>query len=600
MNVSDENNIFSNINPNNTIDLLGDETMLDFSDDAWGLVWDDNIVVKSEMGSEILNPKDIFNSGNIQLATVDCENTKEDCGVHVSGDVNTIFHISQNLESKDFFSTWRKSSIENFDECDDDDDDDEFSSDEDDERKVKSSQEGKSPKKRMRPSKKPNPDAELIAAATDENLRMLNIDPNSKEGKRQRRKIRNRMSAQLHRERKRAYIDTLEEQVRERDHKISQLLNHVRLVTQENEKLRNRLGLAPGDFEVLAKVTEATSNCATTSDSDTDSASLSSLSSIPKKIKGTGFSLLSIVLMIGFTFWGAPSNLISSVQYPLSLSSTGNQDFSPSLFPPTYAGQFHGRLLLSGNQDQEGGDPTKVYPLTPVDTFKATNLASSNQIETNIISGPSKIDLSSVSNSDGIVRVRSREQEGGDPTKVYPLTPVDTFNDAGDSSSSTEGIVQVRPMNSPTLGKIQQGTSLSSADSSIVSSALSSLSCVCSPSLYSSEHTHDFFSGSDLWKYNDRVAQIWPHAGSYRDPFSTANINFDDRLYQGGKSNVSEKDNILEDKNKRKINKNLRSRQVRTNSSDMMVALHSALLTKLPPATTQVVPSRPLSDLTLY
>ena len=65
---------------------------------------------------------------------------------------------------------------------------------------------GTSNAKRKKRSRVPNPDAELILQATEHNLRLLgNIDPNSKEGKKQRRKIRNRMSAQIHRNRKKVH-----------------------------------------------------------------------------------------------------------------------------------------------------------------------------------------------------------------------------------------------------------------------------------------------------------------------------------------------------------------------------------------------------------
>jgi hypothetical protein len=50
---------------------------------------------------------------------------------------------------------------------------------------------GGAKKKRKRTKHKmPNPDACLITAATEENLRKLGIDPNSNEGKKQKRKIR--------------------------------------------------------------------------------------------------------------------------------------------------------------------------------------------------------------------------------------------------------------------------------------------------------------------------------------------------------------------------------------------------------------------------
>ena len=42
--------------------------------------------------------------------------------------------------------------------------------------------------KKKRP-RKPNPDSEMIAQATEQTLLMMDLDPNSKEGKRQRRRI---------------------------------------------------------------------------------------------------------------------------------------------------------------------------------------------------------------------------------------------------------------------------------------------------------------------------------------------------------------------------------------------------------------------------
>mmetsp|Transcript_23907 Transcript_23907/g.35088 ORF Transcript_23907/g.35088 Transcript_23907/m.35088 type:complete len:646 (+) Transcript_23907:121-2058(+) len=89
----------------------------------------------------------------------------------------------------------------------------------------------------------PMTESQLIDEATDENLRQMNIDPDSKEGKKQRRRIRNRMSAQMHRERKRAYIETLEGEVRQRDAMISQLHGQLQRVLKENEMLRYQMGL---------------------------------------------------------------------------------------------------------------------------------------------------------------------------------------------------------------------------------------------------------------------------------------------------------------------------------------------------------------------
>lgn len=67
--------------------------------------------------------------------------------------------------------------------------------------------------------------------------------------KKQQRIIRNRMSAQLHRERKTAYINNLEIQVREKDEVINSLQiennnlrKHISELSEENRILRDRLG----------------------------------------------------------------------------------------------------------------------------------------------------------------------------------------------------------------------------------------------------------------------------------------------------------------------------------------------------------------------
>lgn len=68
-----------------------------------------------------------------------------------------------------------------------------------------------------------------------------------KELKKQRRLIRNRLSAQLHRERKRKLIESLEEQLRERDAEIADLRARERQLTLENAALRRALGGAAAD-----------------------------------------------------------------------------------------------------------------------------------------------------------------------------------------------------------------------------------------------------------------------------------------------------------------------------------------------------------------
>ena len=67
-----------------------------------------------------------------------------------------------------------------------------------------------------------------MGTSCDEKLKALekqlrNLDPTSKEAKKQRRLIRNRMSAQLHRERKKAYVDQLEGELRAREDEIGRL-----------------------------------------------------------------------------------------------------------------------------------------------------------------------------------------------------------------------------------------------------------------------------------------------------------------------------------------------------------------------------------------
>lgn len=91
-----------------------------------------------------------------------------------------------------------------------------------------------STEKKKRP-RKPNPDSELISQATEQTLALMQLDPNSKEGKKQRRRIRNQMSAQLHRERKKQYIEALEDCVRERDVVIDDLKRQLALIAQADQ-----------------------------------------------------------------------------------------------------------------------------------------------------------------------------------------------------------------------------------------------------------------------------------------------------------------------------------------------------------------------------
>lgn len=83
--------------------------------------------------------------------------------------------------------------------------------------------------------------AELVAETTEMTLKKMNIDPESKEGKIQRRKIRNRMSAQIHRERKKAYIEYLEGKVQERDEMITTLQKLLKESQLSNSRLRGEV-----------------------------------------------------------------------------------------------------------------------------------------------------------------------------------------------------------------------------------------------------------------------------------------------------------------------------------------------------------------------
>eukprot|EP00596_Hydrurales_sp_CCMP1899_P005279 CAMPEP_0119034942 /NCGR_PEP_ID=MMETSP1177-20130426/1951_1 /TAXON_ID=2985 /ORGANISM="Ochromonas sp, Strain CCMP1899" /LENGTH=697 /DNA_ID=CAMNT_0006992781 /DNA_START=93 /DNA_END=2183 /DNA_ORIENTATION=+ len=176
---------------------------------------------------------------------------------------------------------------------------------------------GGSKKKRKRVKiKQPNPDADVIASATGDNLKKLGIDPNSNEGKKQMRKIRNRLSAQFHRERKKGYITYLENLVRERDAKLSLASTHMQQVIQENEKLLMHIEIESkhSDIEDFSSIATAAGH----TDSDTGDDSDTILSSPPNSpmssfSTGTHFSgsrigstisLFSAIVMISLTMFG--------------------------------------------------------------------------------------------------------------------------------------------------------------------------------------------------------------------------------------------------------------------------------------------------------
>ncbi|CAK4082746.1 unnamed protein product [Aphanomyces euteiches] len=67
---------------------------------------------------------------------------------------------------------------------------------------------------------------------------LLSLDPDSKEAKKKRRLIRNRMSAQLHRERKKAYVVQLEEQLQAKDDEMQALKAQLEALKAENLRLK--------------------------------------------------------------------------------------------------------------------------------------------------------------------------------------------------------------------------------------------------------------------------------------------------------------------------------------------------------------------------
>ena len=192
-------------------------------------------------------------------------------------------------------------------------------------------------KKRKRTNQKqPTADADLIASATEENLRKLGIDPNSNEGKKQRRKIRNRLSAQLHRERKKGYISYLEGLVNERDARLAAVSIRMKGLYRENMKLRSKLGYRRSkgmDLDYSSTATAGHTDSDTGEDSDTVSVSSNEAATLMPNISSRGItigtrfkgskigstvSLFSAVLMISITLFGPniqnvnPSNEVTA------------------------------------------------------------------------------------------------------------------------------------------------------------------------------------------------------------------------------------------------------------------------------------------------
>lgn len=207
------------------------------------------------------------------------------------------------------------------------------------------------PNKKRRRQRPPNPDADLIAEATEANMKLYDIDPNTKEGRKQKRQIRNRLSAQIHRDRKKEYIESLERRVAEREAMIKDMETKMDILIQENNMLRNEIvQLQPHrTFGPSHSHPRCYSASSTTSESDDDSVS--------SRWSGEGtrksIPLLSLVFLLGFVFFGIPLDDLST--------SLPHSVVSPS--PPTvWSEKHHGRVLLD-DPDHFNGQLTPYYML---------------------------------------------------------------------------------------------------------------------------------------------------------------------------------------------------------------------------------------------
>jgi len=115
----------------------------------------------------------------------------------------------------------------------------------------------KQSRKRARTQRTSNPSATVIKQAMEEGLQALNLDPNSAEGKLKKKQIRNRMSAQMHRDNKKMYINNLEAKSKEYEQQITDLRAQVMEYATENNRLRQLLGLPSQALPFDGKVEQA-------------------------------------------------------------------------------------------------------------------------------------------------------------------------------------------------------------------------------------------------------------------------------------------------------------------------------------------------------
>jgi len=169
------------------------------------------------------------------------------------------------------------------------------------------------------------------------------LNPNDpKEVKKHRRLIRNRMSAQLHRERKKAYIDKLEAEVAHRDGVIKALQN-------ENEKLRNLLTSNGVTFEPVLEESSSDPGHTTHEDSDGNSTPEPRVGN-KRSVDGTVSSEASLTAPSKRL---APGTLLAALACLMIFRSpsTHTAKISPATSQPLDSSHSGGRVLMSFQED---------------------------------------------------------------------------------------------------------------------------------------------------------------------------------------------------------------------------------------------------------
>ena len=288
-------------------------------------------------------------------------------------------------------------------------------------------------RRRTKHNKPPNPDSQRIITATEEHFKLLNLDPDSKEGKSQRRRIRNRLSAQFHRERKKNYIAHMESLIKERDLKLQEIAAVIDALTNENETLKMQVTMGKSltmggrndsvtNFSQVSSGFGSNTTHASLSDDVTDDSSmgLSTAPSSPSSAAFTGtspghhspsprtsfsrssaavrsgVSLLSVFFMLGITLFGQ-QGVKNSADTALEVKTASGSFFDTPLHmlhvPSQYTATVnhdhhhahknhdveqslapsHGRVLLSQSSDQN--KPFSTLPSTVKQQFNTESQA---------------------------------------------------------------------------------------------------------------------------------------------------------------------------------------------------------------------------------